>query len=177
EPPMEALTTVVQAAVQSQQPEEMFLPLSHFNPGSRGHPELCKRPCVYISGQGVCQLAGACEYCHYQHRKVKSLEKRQREILKNLGVGRILSVLLPHITTRAETAGLLQRINPLLRQIRAISTPNAPTDLRPVGRTLSRMPLAGLLALVQTLAPPDLAQAAQTTLEAMRAESATGQRR
>ncbi|CAE7242564.1 unnamed protein product [Symbiodinium natans] len=59
--------------------KEIREPLAHCNPGSRGHPALCKRPCVYISTQGVCQLGDACEYCHFQHRKVKSLDKRQRD--------------------------------------------------------------------------------------------------
>ncbi|CAJ1354464.1 unnamed protein product, partial [Effrenium voratum] len=34
--------------------------------GSIGHPEVCRRPCIYFSA-GHCELGEACNYCHVAH--------------------------------------------------------------------------------------------------------------
>ena len=37
------------------------------NWGSFGHPELCFRPCVYVTKGGGCPMHMRCRYCHFQH--------------------------------------------------------------------------------------------------------------
>lgn len=72
------------------------------NPGSLGHPEMCKRPCVYISAYGTpCPNGDACGYCHFTHTERRTtLDKRQREFLRALGEGQLISVLLPHFQAK-----------------------------------------------------------------------------
>lgn len=54
------------------------------NPGSAGHPELCKRPCLYFVA-GQCSNGAACSFCHMGHSgRQAHLDKRNREKLKEL---------------------------------------------------------------------------------------------
>eukprot|EP00435_Cladocopium_sp_Y103_P069483 s617_g33.t1 len=59
--------------------------------GSRGHPHLCRRPCIHFA-KGECELGDACGYCHFTHAKCPSLDKRQRAMMRNMasfvGAGR-----------------------------------------------------------------------------------------
>lgn len=52
--------------------------------GSRGHPFLCKRPCVRIS-KGICNMGNVCEYCHHDaHGPAASPNKNQRRQLQRM---------------------------------------------------------------------------------------------
>ena len=52
--------------------------------GSRGHPFLCRRPCVRLA-KGNCHMGDACGYCHHQtHHRFASLDKRQRVHLHSM---------------------------------------------------------------------------------------------
>eukprot|EP00435_Cladocopium_sp_Y103_P069165 s325_g32.t2 len=72
------------------------------NCGSLGHPEMCKRPCVYISAYGTpCPHGDACNYCHFTHTERRTtLDKRQREFLRALEEQQLISVLLPHFQAK-----------------------------------------------------------------------------
>ena len=57
------------------------------NDGSRGHPQLCARPCIRIAKEGGCNLGDACGYCHLGHLSHGSrvaFDKRQRTLLHEM---------------------------------------------------------------------------------------------
>ncbi|OLP99402.1 hypothetical protein AK812_SmicGene18034 [Symbiodinium microadriaticum] len=43
-------------------------PASRFNRGSRGHPEVCGKPCIFFS-LGKCENGDMCGYCHLRHQR------------------------------------------------------------------------------------------------------------
>eukprot|EP00438_Fugacium_kawagutii_P034708 Skav216622 [mRNA] locus=scaffold3008:190580:191773:- [translate_table: standard] len=54
------------------------------SPGSRGHPILCRRPCVYFA-KGTCEMGDECDYCHFAgHTRWVHPDKRQRVQLQKL---------------------------------------------------------------------------------------------
>lgn len=54
------------------------------NPGSRGHPVLCRRPCVRFA-KGTCEMGDACGYCHLPgHTRSAHPDKRQRDQLQKM---------------------------------------------------------------------------------------------
>ncbi|CAE8630226.1 unnamed protein product [Polarella glacialis] len=76
------------------------------NPGSMAHPELCRRPCSYFAA-GSCANGSACGYCHLSHEHRPShLDRRQRDLLRNLSEAERLALLLPVLRCRAESTGL-----------------------------------------------------------------------
>jgi len=65
------------------------------NEGSVGHPFLCSRPCLYFAA-GQCANGAACAFCHLSHTKrAAHLDKRHRDILRQLTMERAAEVLLP----------------------------------------------------------------------------------
>ena len=64
-------------------------------PGSLGHPEVCRRQCIYFL-QGHCSNGDACTYCHLPHtQRAPKLDKRQRIIMQVAGFfNRIVFVFL-----------------------------------------------------------------------------------
>mmetsp|Transcript_18773 Transcript_18773/g.35230 ORF Transcript_18773/g.35230 Transcript_18773/m.35230 type:complete len:271 (+) Transcript_18773:65-877(+) len=112
EPP--SLTTSVQGNVPTQEeaygqkavePNNDHEALSQ---GSWGHPELCRKPCLFLRF-GNCPNGAQCEYCHVPHnnRAVK-LDKRQRDSLKELSEAALLGLLLPHLHARVAKMSLPQ---------------------------------------------------------------------
>ncbi|CAE8630225.1 unnamed protein product [Polarella glacialis] len=76
------------------------------NPGSMAHPELCRRPCIYFA-TGSCANGSACRYCHLSHEHRPShLDRRHRDLLRNLSEAECLALLLPVLRCRAESTGL-----------------------------------------------------------------------
>ncbi|CAE7256599.1 unnamed protein product [Symbiodinium natans] len=61
-------------------------------PGSRGHPELCRRPCVFV-GHGSCQAGLDCRFCHFTHDRGFRPSKRLRNKMRGLNVPSILLLL------------------------------------------------------------------------------------
>ena len=55
------------------------------NWGSFGHPELCFRPCVYVTKGGGCPMGMMCRYCHLLHGEacIKP-SKKERHLLSQM---------------------------------------------------------------------------------------------
>ncbi|CAE7891462.1 strG, partial [Symbiodinium microadriaticum] len=54
--------------------------------GSKGHPFLCKRPCIYFVS-GKCTPAEHCNYCHMEHKdRSAKLDKQQRHKFNLMGM-------------------------------------------------------------------------------------------
>jgi len=67
----------------------------NLNPGSRGHPDLCIRPCLYYV-QGNCTNGSQCSFCHLPHpKRPVRFDKLHRESLKRMPFGHFLSILIP----------------------------------------------------------------------------------
>ena len=66
------------------QSDAATLPVTTVGNGSRGHPFLCRRPCVRLA-KGNCHMGDACGYCHHQtHCPFASLDKRRRVHLRSM---------------------------------------------------------------------------------------------
>jgi len=70
------------------------------NPGSRGHPELCSRPCSYFA-VGNCGNQDTCEYCHIAHPKRPArFDRRHREMLCELSLSDWAGLVFPLLIER-----------------------------------------------------------------------------
>eukprot|EP00438_Fugacium_kawagutii_P002015 Skav204962 [mRNA] locus=scaffold3912:37666:56591:+ [translate_table: standard] len=71
------------------------------NPGSVGHPELCRRPCIYFAA-GQCRNSTDCNFCHLSHaHRSATLDKNQRQMIKELTKHEFLSLLVRCLRTKA----------------------------------------------------------------------------
>lgn len=68
------------------------------NKGSRGHPELCGRPCVQFA---VGRCSGNCGFCHYTHPKRRGhLDRRNRMLFQAISFHDRLTLFRPMIQSR-----------------------------------------------------------------------------
>mmetsp|Transcript_125974 Transcript_125974/g.350968 ORF Transcript_125974/g.350968 Transcript_125974/m.350968 type:complete len:508 (-) Transcript_125974:253-1776(-) len=74
------------------------------NIGSRGHPFLCVRPCLFFA-QGRCLSGGSCTYCHSVHESKPHLDKNGREMFRRLTFKQRASVALPVLRQMADSQG------------------------------------------------------------------------
>eukprot|EP00931_Biecheleriopsis_adriatica_P026583 TRINITY_DN16160_c0_g1_i1.p1 TRINITY_DN16160_c0_g1~~TRINITY_DN16160_c0_g1_i1.p1 ORF type:complete len:306 (-),score=26.20 TRINITY_DN16160_c0_g1_i1:48-965(-) len=65
--------------------------------GSRGHPEMCKRPCSFLLRVGYCRLGLNCTFCHLGHtnKHAHHLSKTHRELVRSLPCSAILTTAIP----------------------------------------------------------------------------------
>ncbi|CAE7303261.1 unnamed protein product [Symbiodinium natans] len=122
--------------------------------GSLGHPEACRRPCVYLI-LGHCASGEACAYCHMMHTgKWPKLDKKQRIMMQQCNQAQLLTLLLPFCRARAERFGFAREAAEILRVIEENSSSSPLTesfpwrDLRNLRKTLARMSFSSLLDLV-----------------------------
>lgn len=66
--------------------------------GSVGHPEFCRKPCVYVT-HGDCSQGAECSFCHMPHQTTK-LSKSLRDTLRQLGEAELLALILPHLRAK-----------------------------------------------------------------------------
>ena len=115
-------------------------------PGSVGHPEICRRQCIYFLA-GHCSNGDACTYCHLPHpQKSPKLDKRQRAIIHALNRKELLALILHLCRSKAEEIGMwveAQEVIAIL-EAEAGNTPvpeMAERENRALRKTLSRMKL------------------------------------
>ena len=60
--------------------------------GSVGHPEFCRKACVYQKFQR-CSLGARCQFCHEPHRNDAKFQKRQRDSLREMSEQNLLNFL------------------------------------------------------------------------------------
>jgi len=115
------------------------------NPGSIGHPELCPRPCLYFMA-GMCSNGNDCEFCHMLHeRRPAHLDKRHREMLKEIPFADCAAVALPHLRAKVVALGLGQsalRMLDVLAGEAKESTQNSNAGGRKSPRALRMLSLA-----------------------------------
>ncbi|CAE7562631.1 unnamed protein product [Symbiodinium natans] len=122
--------------------------------GSRGHPDLCSRPCIFFPFG--CHLGDSCTHCHADHAgRSARLDKRQRLALQALGERGLLMLLLPHFRDRAagakvapHTQGLIHMLEAALADMDQEEDPDVLSLGKKLEGVLSRMSLASLAGLV-----------------------------
>jgi len=126
--------------------------------GSLGHPELCRRRCIY-KVRGPCRNGEACGFCHLPHGEMPRLDKKQRRMLRTLKEEEVLELLLAHLRARVAQTQLQRVVGPVLQLMsdHLNSLPEiegdmdvSPAQLENINKVLRRMPVSDLLAL----APP-----------------------
>ncbi|CAE7568393.1 unnamed protein product [Symbiodinium natans] len=123
--------------------------------GSLGHPEVCRRPCIYFNA-GHCENGHACAYCHMEHtEKMPKLDKRQRGIIQRLSRAQLLELVLHFCRNKAKQGGFREEARELLGMMsqesegaRPVAQVVADRDLRNLHKTLARMNVSNLIGLV-----------------------------
>ncbi|CAE7698139.1 unnamed protein product [Symbiodinium sp. CCMP2592] len=83
----------------SKGPHELGL-CERYNAGSLGHPELCRKPCLFHE-RGECENGSACGYCHFQHLRRPAVPDRcQRSLIRRLSLPQLIVFVMPHVRTR-----------------------------------------------------------------------------
>ncbi|CAE7315558.1 PGC [Symbiodinium sp. CCMP2592] len=157
--------------------------------GSIGHPEVCRRPCVFLAA-GRCGQGENCGYCHCEHNEPRARpDKKQRAALQGLQQDDLFAVVLPHLQVRAELPQLRGKATQLLRIVEDISVTTSPcaspsasssctssstlsdSKLKSLNKTLERMTFSGLVALLcESIAKGNTRDELLQALEDMRAQ-------
>lgn len=72
------------------------------NPGSRGHPNLCRRPCVRMVRSRFCEMDAECDYCHMPHETRSKLDSRHRKFCQTMPKAEFLNLMENLIQQKAE---------------------------------------------------------------------------
>ncbi|CAE7709234.1 unnamed protein product [Symbiodinium sp. CCMP2456] len=142
--------------------------------GSLGHPWMCRRPCVYVAThKAACPNGSDCNYCHLRHpQRRATFDKRQREFFRSLEEGDLLSVILPHLKTKAASMPpSAQKVLGLLsaRCLAARQGSTAQVELpENLNAVLEHMNFAWLVTLAPCKDEPEVAEA----MEALRSDCA-----
>ncbi|CAE7881640.1 RPL35, partial [Symbiodinium microadriaticum] len=146
------------------------------NPGSYGHPEVCRKPCVFFQ-VGQCENGECCGYCHFHHKRPLMPNQRQRSILRKLSQAELLHTFLPILWSEAGRTGIASEATHVVHILAdALDTCGMPRAAKLVGSDaehlrglLSRMSFGSLMAmLLHNLKPSAVVDAARTEFEAMR---------
>lgn len=122
------------------------------NPGSFGHPELCRRPCMFFA-QSKCATGTMCTFCHLTHSfRPKNLERHHRLQLRRLSEQDRLALVLPLLRQRAEITGIAVSVAEILEVADkwTDSFPNAtiPEHLLKLQKALAKQPFSALILSV-----------------------------
>lgn len=99
-PPLETPSVAMPPVENSPEMPEMppTAPMPQASQGSVGHPEFCRKPCVYAT-HGNCPQGAECNFCHIPHQTTK-LRKSLRDTLRHLGEAELLALILPHLRAK-----------------------------------------------------------------------------
>ncbi|CAJ1338439.1 unnamed protein product [Effrenium voratum] len=139
--------------------------------GSLGHPELCKRPCIYFSA-GRCVHDTKCSYCHMpHHEKAPKLDKRQRGALQALSHPELLGLVSQFCRPKARALGPAAcQILGLLEEAKGTRLPEwvGEREARNLSKILQRMNFSTLVGLVIHHASPEKSELLSSALERLR---------
>ncbi|CAJ1393747.1 unnamed protein product [Effrenium voratum] len=152
--------------------------ISATSPGSRGHPELCRRPCLHFA-RGECPRGADCVYCHLPHpQRAVSLDKRMREWVTTLAPCNLLALVLPRLRACVdampvdftERAGLCARafLLALEQETARLGPPTLVPESQKILKRLNLMTLAMLMGLIVRCPAPSVALLAKEALEDLR---------
>ncbi|CAJ1379453.1 unnamed protein product [Effrenium voratum] len=145
------------------------------NEGSRGHPDICRRPCIRMA-RGNCEAGRACGFCHLPHTAPKIyLNKPLREYLGSLTDSERLAVLLPHFQERLPHVAAQELLEVMHQEANA----NGPAGGKrgQLDQQLRRMNMAGLFGFLRAnhfKGTSRIPAIAMEVLETLRVEEPTG---
>lgn len=85
--------------------------------GSCGHPDFCCRPCLFLA-RGVCRHGSACLFCHHPHaRRPTRLDKRHRQLLRQISYDETLHLFAVSIASRAARISSVVGLRPLVDRL------------------------------------------------------------
>ena len=124
------------------------------NPGSAGHPELCRRPCIYFA-LGQCSNEVDCNFCHLSHNnRSATLDKSQRQVIKQMSQHEFLSMLLCSLQSKAaegrfelDAEDVLQLFRVQIGQLRAMPSKVPKTKVMNLEKALTRMTFFSVASL------------------------------
>eukprot|EP00439_Symbiodinium_sp_Y106_P040333 s6142_g4.t4 len=124
------------------------------NPGSAGHPELCRRPCIYFA-LGQCTNEADCNFCHLSHNnRSATLDKSQRQVIKQMSQHAFLSMLLQSLQSKAaegcfelDAEDVLQLFREQIGRLRAIPSKVPKTKIMNLEKALMRMTFFSVASL------------------------------
>ncbi|CAJ1431954.1 unnamed protein product [Effrenium voratum] len=124
--------------------------------GSLGHPELCFKPCLFMT-KGGCPKGGECKFCHLPHQPAK-LNSRMRETLNGLCQAEILALVLPYLRAK-NVAGadcLLAEMESRLAALPRAGCAVPPSRISQLNRARRRLSFRQLILLSGTRAEAEL---------------------
>lgn len=133
--------------------------------GSIGHPEVCRRPCIYFA-RGDCQNGSACGYCHLDHAgRGFHLDKWNRDMLKKMPFVDVLSLVLKLARKRALDSGILSEAGGVVQVLENWSLTQLPAktfgtlEVRRLYLAMQNVPFSGLIMFVLKKHRSDMSQA------------------
>ncbi|CAJ1420534.1 unnamed protein product, partial [Effrenium voratum] len=151
--------------------------------GSRGHPEICRRPCVHMA-KGSCKDGAGCAFCHLPHTTpLVNLNKQLRLQLGKMDETQLLSVVIPHFRERFAPSGdesrlgqdFVQVLQQELERRSGFSASQEPAkENQKLDEQMRRMSLTGLFGLLgsKRFKEDHIPQLAKEVLENLRAARA-----
>eukprot|EP00933_Yihiella_yeosuensis_P076647 TRINITY_DN8650_c0_g2_i1.p1 TRINITY_DN8650_c0_g2~~TRINITY_DN8650_c0_g2_i1.p1 ORF type:complete len:306 (-),score=74.69 TRINITY_DN8650_c0_g2_i1:206-1123(-) len=116
------------------------------NPGSAGHPEFCRRPCMFAA-MGNCDSGASCMFCHMGHKN-HNLDKRLREQLRNLGDVERTRMMASVIRERVEEADLsilMAEVLEIFQEWEACLPAFEVANMSRLRKALKRLPLSVII--------------------------------
>ena len=125
--------------------------------GSLGHPDVCRRPCVYFKS-GSCEHGSSCGFCHMEHTlRLPKLDKKQRELIRSFNKTEVLSIMLRYLRLVAAKQGFELQATEILKLVEhevlaqgqdQAEKANIPEKMfSRLHKTLIRMHFAGIVGL------------------------------
>lgn len=125
------------------------------SPGTLGHPEVCRRPCMHFQ-LGHCVNGTACNFCHAVHpEKSAKLDKRQRMLLQGMNNQEFTQMVLQFLHQRLENSGDSTKVAAqdlvqcLEQKAGDIPCPELPErDSKNLQKTFTRMNISNLIGVL-----------------------------
>jgi len=176
----EALTKVnLLDSIDSDSNESTVVPDELASKGSLGHPDVCRRPCVYFKS-GNCEHGSSCGFCHMEHSdRLPKLDKKQRELIRSFTKSEVLSIMLRYLRLAAAKQGFELQATEILELVEHEvlaegQDPNVALERVPekmfkrLHKTLIRMHFAGIVGLASKEQIGELRQNLADALERLR---------
>jgi len=143
------------------------------NEGSKGHPFLCSRPCLFVTS-GNCASGNSCAFCHRSHpKRPLHLDKRNREMLDRMPEDARTLLLLSLLQEKVEAldaSPVSQKLFEALAVACGVALPGL-SEARPARRrdrtlqsalaTMSLRPVLSILVRETTSNLPEVNSAAE----------------
>ena len=166
-------------SIDSDSNESTVVPDELASRGSLGHPDVCRRPCVYFKS-GNCEHGSSCGFCHMEHSdRLPKLDKKQRELIRSFTKSEVLSIMLRYLHLAAAKQGFELQAMEILQLVEHevlaegqdphVALERVPEKMfKRLHKTLIRMHFAGIVGLASKEQIGELRQNLADALERLR---------